>query len=110
MTEEQKARVAETRAKNKAARDQRRHEREAQEEKDRALMLTALRGVIVNRNADPLIRMFAVFCLDHACNYHILPRDLKFPGCDSRDDSDGVTARLRAKFAEELKAAESANT
>ena len=100
MTAEERAARAEQRKQARAA-------QWAQEQRDRSLMLMALRGVVANKDADPTIRTFAVYCLNRACGYSLLPYDLKFPGSDSQDDNNDVTARLRAKFAEELKAAES---
>ena len=98
-TPEQKAAEREAR---KAAKQAAQAARWEQEKKDKAIMLDALRTVIVDDTATPAQRLFAVAVLDYAENYHMIPYSMKYP--DSKDDADFT--RLRAKFAAELKAAE----
>lgn len=100
MTEEQRAQAAETRARNKAARDKRFRERLEDEKTDRPATLEALRKIRDDDRSTPGQRLFAILTIDEMQSYHHIPSRLKY----SQDDS--VLDNLRVRFAEELKAAE----
>lgn len=99
MTKEERAARAEQRKQARA-------EAWRQEMDDKKLMIDALRDVIADKNTDPTIRTFAVYCLNHACRYSVLPYNLEFPDGKDNGQDDHTLDRLRVKFAEEIKAAE----
>ena len=95
MTQEERRQRAEQRRAARAA------QRETKQT-DRALMIDALRDVLKDRTAAPSLRLFALYCLNRACGYSVVPYDLKYP--NSEADTDLID--VRAKFAAALKAAE----
>lgn len=72
-----------TRRRNAEARKAQQAERYAQEKKDRALVLEALRGVLRDPSATTEQRIFAVSVLDSMQHYYLVPYDVKHPGKDS---------------------------
>lgn len=86
----------ETRQRNAEARRARQEARYAQEKKDRALVLEALRAILRDNLATVEQRIFAVGILDSMENYHFIPCSMNRPGGGKRDDD------LIAEFAREL--------
>lgn len=78
MTEEQRAQAAETRARNKAARDQRFRERLEDEKIDRPATLEALRKIRDDDRSTPEQRLFAILVIDDLQSYHFVPIRLKY--------------------------------
>lgn len=85
-----------TRQRNAEARKARQAERYAQEKKDRALVLEALRGVLQDPNATTEQRLYAVAVLDSMESYHFIPCSMKRPG-EGKSSEELVT-----EFAREL--------
>ena len=69
-----------TRQRNAEARKARQAERYAQEKKDRALVLEALRAVLKDPEATTEQRLYAVAVLDSMESYHFIPYSMKNPG------------------------------
>ena len=96
MTQEERAKRAEARKQARAAQWE-------QERADRALMLDALRDTLRDRTAAPSLRLFALYCLNRACGYSVVPYDLKYPS----NEADTDLIDVRAKLAAAIKNAES---
>ena len=96
MTPEERRQRAEQRKQARAAQWE-------QERADRALMLDALRDTLRDRTAAPSLRLFALYCLNRACGYSVVPYDLKYPSSEA--DTDLID--VRTKLAAAIKNAES---
>lgn len=68
------------RQQNKALREARRAARAAEEQKDKALVLDALRAVLSDPKATTGQRLYAVAVLDNMQSYHFAPYGMKYPG------------------------------
>ena len=75
MNKQEQARA--TRAANKAKREARKAAQAAERERDKALILDALRAVLQDPEATTEQRLFAVAVLDRMQYYNFVPRDMR---------------------------------
>lgn len=93
LTSEEKA----TRA---AARKALQAERLEREQRDKALVLDAMRSILSDPTAKPSQRIYAFAVLNYVQYYQLIPYNLPYP--DKMDEID--LSRLKEKFADELEA------
>lgn len=86
------------RQQNKALREARRAARAAEEQKDKALVLDALRAVLGDPEATAEQRLYAVVVLDNMQSYHFAPYGMRYPGeVDIASFRDALMERDKAE-------------
>ena len=83
-----------TRERNKALREARKAAEAAAEQKDKPLVLEALRAVLTDPEATTAQRLYAVAVLDNMQGYNFAPYGAKYPGTDK----DVATAYFAKKL------------
>lgn len=87
-----------TRQKNKEAREAKRAARAEEEQKDKTLVLDALRAVLSDPEATTGQRLYAVAVLDNMQRYHFAPYGMKYPGeMDIASFRDALLERDKAE-------------